>query len=335
MPRPLNEQVVVITGASSGIGRATAIQFGSEGASVVLAARNQEALEEAARQVEAAGGVALPVVTDVANWEEVKRLADLATNHFGRIDTWVNNAGIAEYATVDEMSIEEIQQIINVNLMGTIYGTKAVLPHMKRQNGGTIINVASALAKRSVALQSAYCASKHGVKGFTEALRLELEHDDIPIDLVLIMPSSINTPLFEHARSKMGVQPMPIPPIYEPSAVADTIVYVAQHPQRDVVVGGAGKLFTIMERISPGLVDWYLLQNDRGYKSQQTDRPADGRDNLFAPMDGTGRIRGDFGEHAKPSSLYTKYIEQHPGRQRTLLAALVALFVGLLARSNE
>jgi NAD(P)-dependent dehydrogenase (short-subunit alcohol dehydrogenase family) len=335
MPHPLNEQVVVITGASSGIGRATAIQFGSEGASVVLAARNDHALNEAATEVELAGGKALPVVTDVADWEQVQQLAQTAVDEFGRIDTWVNNAGIAEYATVDEMTIEEIQRIIDVNLMGTIHGIKAVLTHMKQQNSGTIINVASALAKRSVALQSAYCASKHGVKGFTEALRLELEAEDIPIDVVLIMPSSINTPLFEHARSKMGVQPMPIPPVYEPSAVADTILYVAENPQRDVVVGGAGKFFTLMERISPGLVDWYLLRNDRVFESQKTDRPADGEDNLFEPMDGPGRVTGKFGENANSYSLYTKYLEHHPGRQRTLLAALIALFVGLVAKSSE
>ncbi len=174
MPRELGDSVVIITGASSGIGRETAIQFGRRGASVVLAARNETALGEVEKEVERLGGRAHVVVTDVAEWDQVDRLAQKAVDRFGRIDTWVNNAATSEYATVEEMTVEEIERVVQVTLMSQIYGMKAALPHMKRQGQGTIVNNASILAKRSVPLQSAYCAAKHGVKGYTEALRLEL-----------------------------------------------------------------------------------------------------------------------------------------------------------------
>ena len=177
MLRPLAQQVVVITGASSGIGRATAVRFGAAGASVVLAARNEVALQEAAREVEHAGGIALVMPTDVAKWEQVERLATRAVDRFGRVDTWVNNASVSEYATVEQMTIEEIERIIQVNLLGMIYGVKAALPHLKRQRQGTIVNVSSVVGERAVPLQSVYVATKHGIKGFTESLRLELEHE--------------------------------------------------------------------------------------------------------------------------------------------------------------
>jgi NAD(P)-dependent dehydrogenase (short-subunit alcohol dehydrogenase family) len=249
--RPISEQVVVITGASSGIGRETAIQFGQQGASVVLAARNETALREVEKEVERLGGQPQVVVTDVAEWEQVKRLAREAIERFGRIDTWVNNAAASEYATIEEMTVEEIERQIQVILMSQIYGMKAALPHLKRQGQGTIINNASGLAKRSVPLQGAYCAAKHGIKGFTDTLRMELEHERSGVNVTLLMPSSINTPLFDHARSKLGVEPMPIPPVYEPRVVAEAILFAAEHPRRDIVVGGAGKMLDVMERISP------------------------------------------------------------------------------------
>src|SRR5918911_4142274 len=255
MARPLNDQVAVITGASSGIGRETALHFARAGASVVAAARNQTALEEVARQVERLGGKAKTVPTDVAHWEQVQRLSSVAVDSFGRIDTWVNNAAVSAYGTVEQMEVEEIQRIVQVNLMGQLHGTKAALQQMRRQGQGTIVNVASALAERSVPLQAAYCASKHGIKGFTESLRLELESEGSPINVALILPSSINTPLFRHARSKLGVMPMPIPPIYEPRVVAEVIVETAQRPQPHIVVGGAGKSLLVAQRLAPRLLD--------------------------------------------------------------------------------
>jgi NAD(P)-dependent dehydrogenase (short-subunit alcohol dehydrogenase family) len=328
MPRPIRDQIVVITGASSGIGRETALMFGERGATVVLAARNETALASVAQEVARIGGRASAVVTDVARWEQVARLARQAAERFGRIDTWVNNAGVSAYATVEELTVAEIERVIQVNLLGEIYGMKAALPYLKRQGHGTIINVASALAERAVPLQAAYCASKHGIKGFTEALRLELAREQSGITVTLIEPSSINTPLFTHARSKMGVAPMPIPPIYEPRVVAEAILFAAEHSRRTIVAGGAGKLITVMQRISPVLLDRYMLQGDRMVKAQKTDRPDDGRDNLDAPMPGNGRTTGDFGEQAKAVSPYTRSLEQYPNRVRALLGAGL---VGLIA----
>ncbi len=319
--RPISEQVVVITGASTGIGRETALQFGQRGASVVLAARNETALQEAAREVERQGGQAHVVVTDVAEWEQVNRLAQAAVDRFRRIDTWVNNAAISAYATVEEMTVEEIECIIQVDLMGQIYGMKAALPHLKREGNGTIINIGSVESKRAVPLQAPYVAAKHGIKGFTETLRLELEHEHSGISITLIMPASINTPLFTHARSKLGVKPQPIPPIYEPRVVAEAILFAAEHPRREIAAGGAGKLMTVMERISPSVMDWYMLRNGKLFKKQQTNQPDDGQDNLFEPMDGSGSTTGEFGQRSKSMSFYTHYLELHPIRKRILLGA--------------
>jgi short-subunit dehydrogenase len=330
--RPISEQVVVITGASSGIGRETAVRLGERGASVVLAARNETALGEAAKEVERLGGKAQIVVTDVAEWDQVERLAREAVNRFGRIDTWVNNAGVNEYATVEEMTIEEIERIIRVNLMGEIHGMKAAVPNMKRQGQGTIINVASILAQRSVPLHAAYGAAKHGIAGFTETLRLELEHEKSGITVTLVMPTYINTPLFRHSRSKMGVKPRPVPPIYEPRVVAEAILFAAEHPRRDIVVGGSGKLITLMHWISPSLLDRLMLLGGLMFEQQKTDEPDDGRDNLFAPVDGTGSTTGEFGQRSISTSPYTRHLEQHPNRKRILLAAAAVGSVALLRR---
>ncbi len=253
MPRPLNEQVVVITGASSGIGREAARKFGKAGASVVLAARNEEALHEAAEEVRASGGQARVVPTDVADWEQVKRLVDEAFNTFGRIDTWVNDAAVTLYATVDDTTIGEFQRVMQVNYMSQVYGVKAVLPYTQRQGQGTIINIGSIESVRSLPYQAAYAASKHAVKGFTESLRMKLKRDRRGIEVTLIMPAGINTPLFNHARSKLGVKPRPLPPAYKPKLVAGAIVYAAQHTPRDIYVGGASMMFSLMERLSPAL----------------------------------------------------------------------------------
>ncbi len=328
MPRPLNEQVVVITGASTGVGREAATQCGQRGAAVVLAARNERALEEAAREVERLGGRAHVVPTDMAEWPRVERLARAAVERFGRIDTWVNAAAATAYGTVEELTVEEIERVIQVILLGEIYGMKAALPHLKRQGHGTIINVASALAVRGVPLQAAYCAAKHGIKGFTESLRLELAHERSGIHVTLLLPSSINTPLFTHARSKLGVKPQPIPPIYEPRVVAETILFAAEHPRRDIVVGGGGKMLTLMEALSPSLLDRYMLRKGKAFEQQRTSQPDDGRDNLFAPLDGGGSTTGEFGRKSKSASPYTRYLEQHPGRKR---AALGAAALGALA----
>jgi short-subunit dehydrogenase len=322
MARAISEQVVVITGASSGIGRETALMFGRKGASVVVAARNEEALHEVAQEIGNEGGKAHVVATDVAEWSQVERLAKEAIKKFGKIDTWVNDAGVAEYATVEQMTIEEIDRIIKVNLMGEIYGMKAALPHLKKQDEGTIINVSSVLGVRSVPLQAAYCAAKHGVNAFGEALRMELEHEGSKVAVTTIMPSSINTPFFDHARSKMGVNPQPIPPVYEPSAVAEAIVFAAEHPQRQIYVGAAGKMISVMQHISPRFVDRYMTMNGQMFKSQQSDMPDDRKDNMFTPSTGSGSSTGQFGGRLTQStSLYTRLLGMHPNRGRAAIAA--------------
>ncbi len=336
----INEQVVVITGASSGIGRQTALQFAENGASVVIAARNETALGTLAEEIERRGGKSLVMATDVAEREEVYRLAEEAVKQFGCIDTWVNNAAVNEHATVEQMTIEEIERIIQVKLFGYIYGMKAVLPHMKRQGQGTIINVASILARRAAPLHAPYVATNHGVAGFTETLRMELEHERSPINITLIMPAYINTPFFDHARSRLGVRPKPVPPVYAPSVVADAILFAAEHRRRDIVVGGSGKFFTFMQQISPSLLDRLMLLKGMMFKQQMTVQPDNRRDNLFEASVGNGSTTAGwdsttFGwtQGAIPRSLYTRYLEQYPSRKSLLIGA-VAVSAFMLIRGT-
>ena len=322
---PLDEQVVVITGASQGIGRETALLFGRRGASVVAAARNEEALLTLAEEIEQSGGRAEPVVADVADYAAVEQLGDRAVERFGRIDTWINNAAVSVYARVAELQPDEMARLVRVNLLGQMFGSKVAAARMGANGHGTIINVGSALSERAVPLQAAYVATKHGVAGFTEALRLELQESAPRIDVVLILPSSINMPLFSFARSKIGVMPMPVPPVYEPGVVAEAIAHAAEHGGREIVVGGWGKLLIVGQRLSSSLLDRYMVQGGRMVKKQETDRPDDRRDNLFEPSTGTGSAHGEFGDGAKPVSLYTRELELHPMRKRALgLAALIA-----------
>lgn len=333
MHRPLNEQVVVITGASSGIGRETARQFGAAGAQVVLAARNEQALLEAAIEIELAGGKAVAIPTDVTDQEQVEQLAQTAVQKFGRIDTWVNNAGISVYATADETSEEEAQRIMQVNFFGVVNGVNAALPHMKAQGGGTIINVGSVESKRALPLQAVYAASKHAVRGYTDALRMEQMHARTGVKVTLIMPSGINTPLFDHARSKTGLKPRPVAPVYEPELVARAIVSAAASPQRDITVGGGGFMLGLINKISPGLLDRIMTTGGMFFRMQLTKQPASGRDNLFHHSPGSGRVRGDFGKETK-RSFYTPIFELAPRvvRSAAVLAVPVAVAISVLAR---
>jgi NAD(P)-dependent dehydrogenase (short-subunit alcohol dehydrogenase family) len=332
MPRPLAEQVVVITGASSGVGRESALQLAREGATVVVAARNTEALESLAAEVERVGGRATAVPTDVSEWGQVQQLGQRAVQEHGRVDTWVNCAAISLYGRVADVEVAEIDRMLDVILRGQIYGMKAALALMQPAGSGTIINVTSALAVRSVPLQSAYCAAKHGIRGFAQSLRMELEHDGVPVSVCTVLPSSINTPLFTHARSKLGVEPMPVPPIYEPLVVASAILAVARRPQDEVVVGGGGKMLTLVERFAPRLADRILLGPGKAWSKQETQQPDDGVDNLFTPSTGPGAVTGDFGAKAKSSSVYTELFELHPERIRLALAAGAVLGYRALRR---
>lgn len=333
MVKPLNEQVVVIIGASSGIGRAAALKFAQAGATVVLGARGDTALRSVADEIIQAGGKAHVVPVDVSDWNQVQNLAQETVNNFGRIDTWVNDAAIAVYATFDQTTVEEMDRIIQVNLLGQMYGVKAVLPYMKAQQSGTIINIGSVESIRAMPYHSIYAASKHGVKGFTEALRMELKREKNNINVTLIMPASINTPFFGHARSKLGAHPRPVPPVYSPELVADAIVEAATHRRRHIAVGGPNLLLKAMESISPAFTDRLLGAGGSLFKLQKANKPDDMRDNLFAPLNEDGRVHGDFDHLVKPS-IYTRMFQVRPRWGRLLLPA-VAIGAFSFFRSRE
>jgi short-subunit dehydrogenase len=309
--RPISDQTIVITGASSGIGRETAVRAGARGARVVLAARNEEALGHAVQEVSAAGGQAEAVVCDVTEWDALEGLARRAEERFGAIDTWVNNAGVTEYAKVRDSTPEEMERIVRVNLLGQMLGARAALPALERRGGGTIIHVSSVLGRQAVPLQSAYVASKYGIIGFAESLRQELREEGSPVQVTTVLPPSVNTPFFVHARSKLGVLPMPIPPVYDPGVVADAILTAAEQPQREVVVGLAGKQLEALGRFAPGVAERLLGTRPLGHDLQAADEPDDGRDNLFSPSYADS-ARGPFGRFAITESPYTKLVEQNP-----------------------
>lgn len=254
MPRPLSEQVAVVTGASSGIGRATALEFAKRGATVVLAARGEAALTGLAEEIGSHGGEALAVPTDVSEWEQVQALARRAVEAYGRIDTWVNNAAVHLYARFVDTTPEEFARVMQVNLMGQVHGAAAALAEM-RHTGGVLIGVSSVEGLRAVPLQAPYVTSKWGLRGFYDVLRMELAEEGAPVAVTTILPASMDTPLFAHARSKIGAVPKPPPPVYAPEAVARAIVHAATHPSREVTVGGAGVQFGMLQHWAPALTD--------------------------------------------------------------------------------
>ena len=329
----LRNHVAVVTGASSGIGRATAELLARAGSSVVAAARNERALRDLEDQSRDFAGEIVAHPTDVSDAEAVWALAATATNRFGRIDSWVNAAAVAMYATVEDTEPEELRRILDVNVVGTANGIRAALPVMERQGGGTIVNIGSVESSRALPLQSAYAASKHAVRGLTDALRAELAHRASPVRLTLVMPSAMNTPFFRHARSKIGVLPQPFPPVYEPESVAEAILHAVRHPVGDVVVGGGGKGLELLQRLSPRLVDLVLSVPAVGRGLQRTEIPDDGRDNLDAPLDEPGQVHGEWGDMARGRSWYTTLIGLHPVPARiAALAGLGAIVAALRLR---
>lgn len=292
--KPLNQQVVAVVGASSGIGRETALKFARQGAKVVVSARSQPGLESLVDEIRQAGGDAVYVVADVTDLEQVKAIADKAVEQYGRLDTWVHLAAVELYASFEQTTPEEFKRLIDVNFIGQVHGARVALPHLKREGKGAMIHVTSVEAVRSLPLQSAYAASKHAASGFLEALRVELMHEKVPISVTEVRPASINTPFFDKARTKLGVRPMGVPPLYEPEAVADAIVYVAEHPTRDITVGDAGKAIALLQRLSPELVDLYMVNT--AFEGQRTDQPKseDAPDNLYEPLSGFNTARSNF-----------------------------------------
>jgi NAD(P)-dependent dehydrogenase (short-subunit alcohol dehydrogenase family) len=327
MPRPLSEQVVVVVGASSGFGLLTAQRAAARGASVVLAARNAADLDVAVRDITRAGGSAIAVPTDVTDYEQVQRLAQRAVAEFGRIDTWINNAAVSLYGYFMELSLEDIRRVMDVNFMGQVHGARAALPHLDRTDGA-LICVGSALSDRGVPLQTAYCAAKHALKGLLDGLRIELRRQGSHVRVTLIKPSSINTPLFNKARSHMGVMPKPIPPIYDPVLAADALLRAAEGDERDIYVGGAGKLFSVAERINPRVLDAQQLRS--GFAAQKTSWPKtlDAPNNLYAPVEHDGGVRGDFLIEATDHSAFQS-VDTHARRAWLAAAGLVGAALAL------
>src|SRR5215216_4221818 len=266
--KPVGEQVVVLMGASSGIGRESALMFARKGARVVVSARGEEGLDSLVQEISDEGGEAIAVPADTSDFGQVKAVAERAVEEYGRLDTWVHLAAVGLFATFEETTPEEFARVVDVNLMGQVYGAMAALPHLKRAGRGALIHISSVEAKRSFPFHSAYGASKHGMIGFIDALRVELMHDRTPVSVTTILPAGINTPFFDKSLTRIGVKPRPSPPVYEPGLVADAILYAAEHPVRDIYVGGAGRMIERMHSLFPSLTDWLLSRV--GYQPQLT-----------------------------------------------------------------
>jgi NAD(P)-dependent dehydrogenase (short-subunit alcohol dehydrogenase family) len=333
MSKPLSEQVLVITGASSGIGRVVARHAAERGARVVVAARNVRDLENLADEIRRDGGDAVAVATDVSEEAQVANLVRVAVEQYGRIDTFVANAGVSAYSEFIDQPLEEFRRVVEVNFFGQVTCAKYVLPVL-RQSAGAFISVGSTLSDRGVPLQGAYCASKHALKGWIDSLRVELQHRGWPVRVTLIKPSSINTPLFAKARTRLGVQPQPIPPVYDPALAARAILHAAEHDERDAFVGGAGKALSAAERASPKLVDLQQLRG--GFHGQMTNWPKaeDAADNLFEPVEYDGGERGEFVHNTRTTSAYQR-IAEHSVAAPLLLAAAAGAGALLLRRNGN
>jgi NAD(P)-dependent dehydrogenase (short-subunit alcohol dehydrogenase family) len=325
MPKPVSEQVVVITGASTGIGRATALAFAAQGARVVCAARSKQALDTLVEQIREDGGTAIAAPTDVADPAAVRSLADLAEQQFGRVDTWVNNAAVSVWGRVEDITDEEFDRVMRVNFLGQVHGVHAALPVLRRAGGGVIIGVASVEGVRAVPLHGPYTASKFALRALYDCLRMELAQEGTPIAVTTILPASIDTPFFEHARSKLGAMVKPPPPVYAPEIVATTIVYAAEHPRREIPVGGAAVGFFLGQRFSPALSDALLSIRRLGVGTQRTDRPDNAVDNVDTPVDGPGQVHGSYPGRVLQHSLFTELIGRRPRPGELAAAALSRL----------
>jgi NAD(P)-dependent dehydrogenase (short-subunit alcohol dehydrogenase family) len=321
--KPIEQQVVAVVGASSGIGRETALQFAKRNAKVVVSARTVSGLASLVDEIKALGGDAIAIPADVAEFEQVKSIADRTVEHYGRLDTWVHAAGTAIIAPFEQVTPEEFQRVINVNLMGSVYGAMVAMPHLRQTGRGAFIAVSSVEARRSMPLQAAYSASKHGMEGFLDSLRSELKQEGFPISITNIMPSVINTPFYNKARTKLGVMPTGIPPYYQPSLVAEAILHTAENPTRDLIVGDVGRVVDLFQKIAPDLTD--TLVGAIAVPGQRTDRikAADDPNNLFEPIEGYDTTTGDFTNKTIPSFL--DWFDFHPAVKWSTAAGLGVL----------
>ena len=302
--KKLNKQVIVITGASSGIGLVTARKAAQRGAKLVLVARNEDALTRLADELTQQGHQAIAVAADVGNEQDVRRVADAAIERFGGFDTWVNNAGVSVYGRLDQISLEDHRRLFQTNFWGVVHGSLAAVAHLKSR-GGALINVGSQLSDHPVVLQGMYAASKHAVKGFTNSLRQELELDSAPVSVTLIKPAGIDTMFVLHAKNIMDVEAKLPPPIYAPDVVADAILHAAEQPVRDVFIGAAAKMASVSSRMMPALFERSTRRLMHGLQRSSTPLQEIKPGNLYAPL-------GDFSERGSThgpvleNSVYTK-----------------------------
>lgn len=323
--RPLHEQVIVITGASSGIGLATARMAARKGAKLVLAARNQSALSDISAELADKGCEVLAVDTDVKLRDDVARLAEAALSRFGRIDTWVNNAGLGMFASLREIDLDDHREVFEVLYWGVVHGSLQAVEHLRHQ-GGALITVGSVLSDVPIPLQGPYVAAKHAVRGFTDTLRLELAHEQLPISVTLIKPSAIATPFSDHATTMTEEEPIVPPPRYAPELVADAILHCATHEKRELYVGGVAPGMAMLHSVAPALYDKVAM--GMGYKAQLSDRPVDPSDpmrgNLYGPRQDGMVTSPSLDSPGIPFSLYTEIAK----RPQIALGAAAAVLAG-------
>jgi short-subunit dehydrogenase len=333
--KPIRDQVIVITGASSGIGLATARAAAAKGARVVLAARNWEVLQRVENEINGAGGQAMHVVADVSRREDVERIAAAAIERFGGFDTWVNNAGLTIYGRLEEISLDDQQRLFQVNFWSMVYGARIAAAHLKQRGGGAIINMGSIASDIAYPLQGMYCATKHAVRAFTHALRMELEAQGAPVSVTLLKPAGINTPFDHHAKNYLDQEPKVTPPVYDPDEVAYAILHAARHPQRVIYVGGSGKLLTTLYKEAPKVVEW-MNETVLSGEQQRQEAPRDREGGLYQARS-EGQERGDYPGHVMKWSYYTR-AKLSPAVRLSAFAALglVALTVaGLMANTGK
>jgi NAD(P)-dependent dehydrogenase (short-subunit alcohol dehydrogenase family) len=313
--------VVTVTGASAGVGRAAARAFADRGAAVALLARSGEGLEAARREVEQRGARAIALPVDLADFDAVDGAAETAERELGPIDVWVNDAMASVFAPVWEVRPEEFRRATEVTYLGAVHGTMAALRRMRGRNRGTIVQVGSALAYRAIPLQSAYCGSKHALRGFTDSVRCELMHERSGVHVTMVHLPALNTPQFDTVRSRLPRRPQPVPPIFQPEVAAEGIVLAAAARRREVWVGGSTVITIAGSKLAPALADRYLART--GFDSQQTDEPADPDrpDNLFEPVPGDRGAHGRFDDRSRAGSLQLRAT----AHRRKLLAAAAGL----------
>jgi len=322
----LKDQTIVITGASSGIGLATARLAARRGARVVLSSHNETDLRRVTAEINATDGRAIFAVADVADPGQLDAVADAAIATFGGIDTWVNNAGVSIYGKLTEVPLEDKKRLFDVNFWGVVHGCRTAVRHL-RERGGTIINIGSIVSDTAVPLQGMYSASKHAVQGYTNALRMELEHDGLPVAVSLVKPSAIDTPYLDHARNYMESAPSFPPPVYAAEVVAHAILRCAEKPTRDLTVGGGGRLMTLAGSLAPRTMDRYMVAT-MFQQQKDPDRPRQTMDSLYRPSP-EGQTSGPYDGHVMQSSAYTRAAMSDVTRMLPWVAAVAVFAAGV------